>query len=604
MLLEKGANVNHQATSLLHETALFFAAAGSPRCVELLLLARADPDAEDDNGQRPIFYAARHGVGDSLRTLLAARSSVNRADKESRQPLLYALQHGHRNAAKILLDSGAWPQHREPKAKAFKAPEPTIPEWARKHSFHDLAIVIEDRERRRDQLLELAQRGSVAALSGGLGEEIFCVDDKGQTALHLASARLDGHALCERLLELRADPSALDCEGRSPLFRAAGEGAIETLQLLLRCRCDVVARDSAGENAVFSAARHGKTEAVDALIAAGARCCRKSGNQTPAFFAAASGSVSLLASLLEAGAQASDLDDRGRTALFEVKDAACAKLLLQRGCEANIHDAMGQTALFSCSGMATTRLLIEARCNVDACDVQAQTALFTATAKGDLPKMRALLEAGINAGHTNKNAQTALFEAGQAPLEAVKVLLTEASLDPLAQDSFGHTAREVARKHRPPAQLGVLKYLTQAEKFAKVAANQISRRSYRLAFLSEDGELLDLSSAEYQAKLEALAATCPYFDMSHWNEGLAKDRERDAAMQAELFDGSSGENAEDFWTGLQKDGEEKAEAEQGAEDMQDGEEDGDGEDGAEEDDEQLGEPASGPDKVEDGMDVG
>jgi len=319
--------------------------------------------------------------------------------------------------------------------------------------------------------------------------------------------------------------------------------------------------------------------------------------------------------LLEAGAQASDLDDRGRTALFEVKDAACAELLLRRGCEANIHDAMGQTALFSCSGMAATRLLIEARCSVDACDVQTQTALFTATAKGDLPKMRALLEAGINAGHKNKNAQTALFEAGQAPLQAVKVLLTEADLDPLAQDALGQTPREAARKHRPPAQPGVLKYLTQAEKAAKQSSGEGPRRRYRLAFLSEDGQSLDLSPAEYSAKLQGLVATCPWFDIGMW-QGEAKDAvnpaEREAQL-AELFDdggSGSGENAEDFWTGRlgekKGDGTEKAEAEKengGDED----EEDENEEDGAEEEDEteeQLGtEPATGADE-DDGMDVG
>lgn len=104
-------------------------------------------------------------------------------------------------------------------------------------------------------------------LAAGAQEE----NDHLEQAAKLCAAAAAGRiAALKDLLEARADPSAMDYDGRTALHLAAAHQQVEAAQLLVDARANFNARDSFGLSALSEAIRAGDVEIVTLLTEAGA----------------------------------------------------------------------------------------------------------------------------------------------------------------------------------------------------------------------------------------------------------------------------------------------------------------------------------------------
>lgn len=163
----------------------------------------------------------------------------------------------------------------------------------------------------RDDLLEAARVGDVAAVSAllGAGADVNAARGDGITALHLAAEH--GHAGVARpLLDAGAAVgSGTRIGSYTPLHLAARGGHADVVALLLEAGADPVAptTNSLATALHLAAAAVRGHEAVAALLRHGAdpNAREASAGQTPLIFAAAANRAEAIAALLEGGADPS-----------------------------------------------------------------------------------------------------------------------------------------------------------------------------------------------------------------------------------------------------------------------------------------------------------
>ena len=83
------------------------AATGHKDVAELLLINKADVNAQDNNSNTPLHVAAFYGQKEVLELLLANKANVNAKESDGTTPLLVAVQHGYKDMAELLLASKA-----------------------------------------------------------------------------------------------------------------------------------------------------------------------------------------------------------------------------------------------------------------------------------------------------------------------------------------------------------------------------------------------------------------------------------------------------------------------------------------------------------------
>lgn len=94
-------------------------------------------------------------------------------------------------------------------------------------------------------------------------------DDKGESALHVVTARRDSEYL-GYFLGRKADPNVQDRKGDTPLMLAARSGFVEGIDVLLRVGARVDQTNRAGETALIGAVQQRQAAAVRRLLEAGA----------------------------------------------------------------------------------------------------------------------------------------------------------------------------------------------------------------------------------------------------------------------------------------------------------------------------------------------
>jgi truncated hemoglobin YjbI len=139
----------------------------------------------------------------------------------------------------------------------------------------------------------------------------------------LARMIRSGHAslveYAQRIIRENPELAAERCAGRTLLHEAAGAGDASTLRLLLEIGADPSALDIGNHTPLYGAAnecmRPGGREVVFALVRAGADVNADSGVQrcTPLHMAARRGNVEIAQALLECGAEPAARDRRGDT---------------------------------------------------------------------------------------------------------------------------------------------------------------------------------------------------------------------------------------------------------------------------------------------------
>jgi ankyrin repeat protein len=104
-LLEAGADPNGQlqdGTGILHLAAM----RGDPGMVRMLLDSGANPNAEDELGQTPLFYLEPGGAG-VLQVLLDAGADVDHQAKFGKTPMMSLVATGQFQSIFVLLSAGA-----------------------------------------------------------------------------------------------------------------------------------------------------------------------------------------------------------------------------------------------------------------------------------------------------------------------------------------------------------------------------------------------------------------------------------------------------------------------------------------------------------------
>ena len=198
-----------------------------------------------------------------------------------------------------------------------------------------------------------SRRGDRSA-AGSDGADLHHRDLSGATPL-LSAAREGRRRVAALLLEAGADPNAADKKGVTPLIAAAFGGHRRLVEMLIEAGSEVDAVDETGKVALIYAAGRAFADIAEILVSAGADPDGVWGHRlTPLMWAAGhandapeSDGISTAALLLDAGADVSRQDDRGRDALMiaaERGHSAMVEVLLERGADPARRDAQGKTA--------------------------------------------------------------------------------------------------------------------------------------------------------------------------------------------------------------------------------------------------------------------
>jgi ankyrin repeat protein len=291
LLLNSGAQVSGQyrdGQSLLHVAA----ARGYAPLIDLLIEAKADMQAVDANGNRPLDSAVLHGQLSAVEALLRHHADITYVHPlDGRGPLHEVCMRGYANLVKPLIDAGA-----DPTAHDRFGQTPL-----------DIALAYKN--------------GSVVAALLHLGQTLKESQEVAEETME--SATLRGQTEIARLLlDNGLDVNKPSAKGSIYLNDAALKGQKKMVQLLLDHGASLTARNQTGGTALHDAALGGNADVVGLLLDRGLEIDdheRESG-ATPLMMAASMGRVEVVSLLLKRGANRQLRDKAGHTALERARD--------------------------------------------------------------------------------------------------------------------------------------------------------------------------------------------------------------------------------------------------------------------------------------------
>eukprot|EP00697_Spironema_sp_BW2_P002457 gnl/Spiro4/13272_TR7049_c0_g1_i1.p1 gnl/Spiro4/13272_TR7049_c0_g1~~gnl/Spiro4/13272_TR7049_c0_g1_i1.p1 ORF type:complete len:225 (+),score=39.47 gnl/Spiro4/13272_TR7049_c0_g1_i1:241-915(+) len=105
-LVAEGADLDSTDSSVYGRTPLHWACCqnADPSIAIFLLERGADPNALDEYGESPLFYACRYGHADLVRALIECGADVNLSNKHNQQARHLARSHSHLHIVRILME--------------------------------------------------------------------------------------------------------------------------------------------------------------------------------------------------------------------------------------------------------------------------------------------------------------------------------------------------------------------------------------------------------------------------------------------------------------------------------------------------------------------
>ncbi len=225
---------------------------GDVKTVEAALVAGADVNYVDNNGDTALIWAALRNHIAIVTVLLdaGAGAHVNHIDRIGNTALMYAAQNGNIPMAGLLLEHGADVNVNHDYINRW-----TALDWAITDNKPESAIFFIEHGAKLSHDPEsihslrrflnniIANAFIVEAIFGNIylvsqlleqepGELTHATDKTGKTALHWAAAR-GNDALVQLLLDHDADIDARDTNGNTPLHLAARNGNLSMVKLLI-----------------------------------------------------------------------------------------------------------------------------------------------------------------------------------------------------------------------------------------------------------------------------------------------------------------------------------------------------------------------------------
>ena len=356
----------------------------------------------------PLYYAALCGFHDLVEHLIIRYpQDMNASGGRYGKPLVAALAGKHFQTAEILCRNGA-----NPYTRGFGMYTPL-------HSaayYGDLEVV--------QKLIEY-------------DADVSAVDDQGRTPLYVASEgrNLKDRSVLRLLLEHGADIDARANDGQTPLHNAVAFGALEVAHLLVGHGADVNARAEDGKTPLHKASISSlAVELVCLLLERGADVnARAEDGWTPLLSALRTGYPGwekVLRVLLEHGAdvearQTSDDWTPLHSALYN-GSLEVVRVLLDHGADVNARATDSKTPLHNTlvyhGSLDVVRMLLEHGADVNARAIDGKTPLHVAVySRKDLEVVRLLLEHGADVTAEDDNGMTPLKKRGKD--EVMELLL-------------------------------------------------------------------------------------------------------------------------------------------------------------------------------------
>ncbi|GAB6027875.1 hypothetical protein CHUAL_002089 [Chamberlinius hualienensis] len=279
--------------------------------------------------ENALHYCARSGNAEVIQEMCShipptlLQATVNRQSKNGWSPLLVASDCGHLEIVKILLQNQARVDVFDEIGKAAlhlaaeRGHKDVVDELLRNQAF------VNARSKVGITPLHLAAMNGYTELVKSLLKNHGAILDattlNKQTPLHMAAEKgqLD---VCNCLLELKADPNAVDQQGQTPLHLAAENDHSDVVKLFLKYRPELVTMaNTGGSTCAHIAAMKGSVEVIKELMKSNKAVVingrLKATESLPIHLAAEGGHADVVKILLEAGASGTDENKEGHTPL-------------------------------------------------------------------------------------------------------------------------------------------------------------------------------------------------------------------------------------------------------------------------------------------------
>lgn len=388
--------------------------------VKQLLEAGAHPDAWSTIWNRSALHtAAEDGRLETVRLLLSHGANSRRGNSDE-TPISAAVVHGHPRVVGLLLNTGISPNTRDPKGRplltlAVENGNADTINILLKRGANPMAIRKSDGKNALDLAREKHLSGVVKMMERQ--QRILLI-----VRLAFIAALLGVGAVYYK----RRNPTVQLVTGgtATPLWHAAADGDVATINQLVQARARVDATDREGVPALSIAASNGHREAVEALIRHGANPVQLSqSGWTPLCYAAKGGHVAVMELLIARGAEAASGTFEGTPAICLAAEAGqteAVRFLLDRGVSPNAADASGIPALWFAAGQGhaeVVALLLDRHANLHG-SADAPPLLFLAAELGFPEVVNVLVQRGAPLGATFQNA-SALYRAAELDRQVV-----------------------------------------------------------------------------------------------------------------------------------------------------------------------------------------